>query len=233
MTSRAIDYFSIRHPLRGQASRISFRVRRNIYCRFMTIMKPRPSDRVLDVGATPDEILPESNFFEILYPYRNHLTVTGIEDASFLEERYPGLRFVRTNTDTLPFDDQSFDIVFCSAVLEHVGGREHQRRFVHELLRVSRKFFITTPNRQFPVEFHTFLPLIHWLPQPMHQRILRQLGLAFWSQTDNLNLLTPRALKSLFPATADVHIDRFKLLGLPSNLAAWGTSAREMPDTAA
>ena len=231
MTSRAIDYFSIHHPLREQASRISFHVRRHIYRRFMTTIRPLPSDRVLDVGVTPDEILPESNFFEILYPYRQHLTVTGIEDASFLEERYPGLRFVRTDTDTLPFDDRAFDIVFCSAVLEHVGSQERQRRFVHELLRVSQRFFITTPNRQYPVEFHTFLPFIHWLPQPMHQRILQRLGLSFWAQTDNLNLLTPRALKSLFPATADVHIDRFKLLGLPSNLAAWGTSASETTDT--
>ena len=222
MTSSAIDYFSIQHPLRGLASRISFRVRRHIFDLFMAAMNPRPTDRILDVGATPDEILPESNFFEMFYPYPNQLTVTSIEDASFLENRYPGLRFVRTDAGDLPFDDLSFDIVFCSAVLEHVGNRDRQRQFIGELVRVSRKFFVITPNRQFPVEIHTFLPLIHWLPQPIHQWILRKLGLDFWAQTNNLNLLTPRTLKSLFPDTVDIHINRLKLLGLPSNIVAWG-----------
>ena len=181
-----------------------------------------PTDRVLDVGATPDQVLPESNFFELFYPYKNGLTVTSIEDASFLENLYPGLRFVQTGTGELPFEDHSFDIVFCSAVLEHVGNRMQQQHFINELLRVSRKYFIITPNRQFPVEIHTFLPLIHWLPQPMHQKILRQLGMHFWAKTDNLNLLTPCSLKSLFPDTVDIHLSRLKLMGFPSNLVAWG-----------
>jgi hypothetical protein len=225
--TRAVDYFSIRHPLRGQASRISFRVRRNIFNLFMTCMNPKPTDQVLDVGATPDQLLPESNFFELLYPHKHGLTVTSIEDASFLENRYPGLRFVQTGTSDLPFEDESFDIVFCSAVLEHVGDRIHQQRFVNELLRVSRKFFIITPNRQFPVEFHTFLPLIHWLPQTMHQWTLRQLGLNFWAKTDNLNLLTPCSLKSLFPDITNIHLSRLKLMGFPSNLVAWGIARAE------
>ena len=227
MTSRAVDYFSIQHPLRGPASRISFRVRRNIFNLFMASMNPMPSDRILDVGATPDQFLPESNFFEFFYPYKNRLTVTSIEDASFLENLYPGLRFVQTGTGKLPFEDLSFDIVFCSAVLEHVGNHIHQQCFVNELLRVSRKFFIITPNRQFPVEFHTFLPLIHWLPQPMHQWILRRLGLIFWAKTDNLNLLTPYSLRSLFPDTTNLHLIRLKLMGFSSNLVAWGMARKE------
>jgi len=179
MTSNAIDYFSIRHPLRGMASKISFMVRRNIFDLFMAFMNPAPFDRILDVGVTPDQLLPESNFFEQLYPFTNRLTVTSIEDASFLEIRYPGLSFVQTGTDELPFDDNSFDIVFCSAVLEHVGSRMNQQHFVNELLRVARRFFIITPNRQFPIEFHTFLPVIHWLPQPY---LSRQFDGAGWSR---------------------------------------------------
>jgi len=227
MTSNAIDYFSIRHPLRGMASKISFMVRRNMFDLFMAFMNPAPFDRILDVGVTPDQLLPESNFFEQLYPFTNRLTVTSIEDASFLEIRYPGLSFVQTGTDELPFDDNSFDIVFCSAVLEHVGSRMNQQHFVNELLRVARRFFIITPNRQFPIEFHTFLPVIHWLPQPIHQKILRQLGLRFWAKTDNLNLLTPRSLLALFPDTTNIHLIRLKLAGFPSNLAIWGMKADE------
>ncbi|MCJ7830433.1 MAG: hypothetical protein MUP74_03500, partial [Desulfobacterales bacterium] len=117
---------------------------------------------------------------------------------------------------------RAFDIVFCSAVIEHVGDRRHQRRFLWELLRVARRFFILTPNRFYPIEFHTFLPLLHWLPAAQYQPVLRLLGMHFWSRTENLNLLTPHTLRTLFPAGSSVAIRRQTLLGLPSNLIAYG-----------
>ena len=207
------------------ASRISFYVRLKIFSSFMEIMKPDSRALILDIGVTPDQKLPESNFFESLYPYKDRIVATSIENASFLEEEYPGMTFIQTEKDRLPFKDQSFDIVFCSAVLEHVGDSVHQSCFIRELLRVSRKFFIITPNRQFPVEFHTFLPVIHWLPQPLHQTILKKLQMDFWSHTRNLNLHTPRSLRSLFPPHTDVHLIYVLLLGFPSNLIAYGNSS--------
>jgi len=221
----AIDYFSINHPLRMLASKISFYVRLKIFSSFMEIMKPAPHSLILDIGVTPDQKLPESNFFESLYPYKDRIVATSIENASFLEEEYPGMTFIQTEKDRLPFKDQAFDIVFCSAVLEHVGDRDQQKCFISELFRVSRKFFIITPNRQFPVEFHTFLPVIHWLPQPLHQALLKQFRMDFWSHTRNLNLHTPHSLLSLFPSRKDVHLTHVLLLGFPSNLITYGNSS--------
>ena len=206
------------------ASRISFYVRLKIFSSFMEIMKPDLHALILDIGVTPDQKLPESNFFESLYPYKDRIVATSIENASFLEEIYPGITFIQTEKDRLPFKDQSFDIVFCSAVLEHVGDRDHQCCFIQELLRVSRKFFIITPNRQFPVEFHTFLPVIHWLPKPLHQMLLKKFRMDFWSRTQNLNLHTPHSLLSLFPSHIEVHLNHVLLLGFPSNLIAYGNS---------
>lgn len=188
----------------------------------MDTMEPQEKTTILDVGVTPDRSLPESNFLEKFYPYKNRLTATSIEDASWLEKAYPGLTFIQTSERELPFDNRQFDIVFCSAVLEHVGDRNRQRFFVRELLRVAEKFFIITPNRNFPVEFHTFLPLIHWLPQSVHQSILRRLGMNFWAETNNLNLLTPTTIKALFPEHLDIYLKRHYLLGIPSNIIVYG-----------
>jgi hypothetical protein len=33
-----------------------------------------------------------------------------------------------------------------------------------EIMRVGKKWFITTPNRWFPFEFHLRLPVVSWLP---------------------------------------------------------------------
>ena len=193
-----------------------------MFDRFMAVMKPDAQSRVLDLGVTPERTLPESNLFEALYPYKNRLTAASIEDASFLEQSQPGVTFVRIAAGPLPFADNAFDILFCGAVVEHVGDRDTQRRFLAECLRVSRRFFITTPNRQFPLDFHTLLPLLHWLPQGAHQGALRAMGLEFWARTENLNLLTPRALRALLPACRRQTMYSHRLLGLPSNIVVYG-----------
>jgi hypothetical protein len=57
--------------------------------------------------------------------------------------------------------------VHSAAVIEHVGSFARQCDFLKECCRVARRaVFVTTPNRWFPVEFHTILPLVHWLPKP-------------------------------------------------------------------
>jgi hypothetical protein len=141
-----------------------------------------------------------------------------------LEQQFPGLRFVRTPDGSLPFDDHGFAVSFSSAVVEHVGTRDQQRAFVREQLRVSDRFFMTTPNRWYPLELHTILPVIHWLPQPVHQQLLRWMGKDEWAKTENLNLLSAKQFRALFPADCTVTVSGVRTLGLTSNLYAFGTS---------
>ena len=122
-------------------------------------------------------------------------------------------------------EDDQFDIAFSTAVIEHVGDRERQTRFIAELLRVSKRFFVTTPNRWYPVELHTYVPFLHWLPQHQHQQMLQKLGKDQWATTENLNLLDRRSLRALFPAGVTPTITGTRLFGLHSNLLAFGTSA--------
>jgi hypothetical protein len=220
----AIDYFSLGHPFRGLASKVSLQSRQKMFGIFMNLLKPSATTTVLDVGVTPDRSLAESNFFEELYPHKEMLTATSIEDASFLSELYPGLTFVQTGKSVLPFDDQSFDIVVSFAVLEHVGTRAEQTAFVHELARVGKQVFVTTPDKAFPIEVHTFWPFLHWLPQPLHQRFLRLVGMSFWAKTENLNLLDKHTIRELFPAGMGVQILHKRLLGFSSNLMAHGVN---------
>ena len=232
MNPNAIDYFSINHPLRHLASTISFNVRRKIFVLFMKTMHPTPRSLVLDVGVTPDQTLPDSNSFELLYPYRNSLVTTSIEDASHLEQEYPGIRFVKTEKLDLPFADKSFDIVFCSAVLEHVGDYDQQKLFVAELFRVSERFFIITPNRQFPMELHTLIPFLHWLPLSLHRAILRALGMEFWSRTENLNLLTPHSLRKIIDSARCARIKNQFLDRKSTRLNSSHTDISRMPSSA-
>ena len=92
------------------------------------------------------------------------MTALGQHEGARFRESYPRARYVQGDALALPFEDGEFDVAFSNAVIEHVGGPEEQRRFVDEALRVARRAFVTTPNRWFPVEVHTRLPLVHWLP---------------------------------------------------------------------
>jgi SAM-dependent methyltransferase len=164
---------------------------------------PAESDKILDIGVTPDTSLIESNYFEKMYPYTNNITMSSVEDASNLELLFKGAKFVRNEPGRpFPFDDKQFDILFCSAVLEHTGDDEAQKQFVHECIRVAKKIYLTTPNGHFPIEFHTYLPFVHFLPQRIHQKILRAFKMNFFAETSNLNLLTRKKLLSLVPENA-------------------------------
>jgi SAM-dependent methyltransferase len=222
MNERTIDYFSLGHPLTRLRSRYAWRARQRMFDLFMAHSGVGPESRVLDLGVTPDTSLSESNHFEQVYPYPERLTAASIEPVAGLAAKFPKVRFVQIEPGPLPFEDGEFDACFCSAVIEHVGSRDSQARFVREIARVSKRFCITTPNRWFPLDFHTILPLIHWLPQPAHQRCLRALGKDFWAQTCNLNLLGARDLMAMSPMGIEAEVRPVRLSGWTSNLVFLG-----------
>jgi hypothetical protein len=201
--------------------RIAAHQRRRMFDDFTARLKPREQDTVLDVGVTSDDSYDHSNYFVSWYPHKHRITAAGLDDAAFLEHRYPGLTFCHADGRALPFADNSFDYVHSSAVLEHAGSREQQTRFVAELWRVARKgIYLTTPNRWFPVEFHTVLPLVHWLPRPWFTAILRSMGLGFFAEEANLNLLSGKTLRHTARDAGITHprIHTVALLGWPTNL---------------
>lgn len=192
-----------------------------MYEEFLRRSAPAPGETIADVGATSDQTYEASNYLEAWHPDKAAITAIGIDDASHLENLYPGCRFVQANGLSLPFADESFDHVHSSAVVEHVGSREAQHQFVSELYRVARRsVFITTPNRWYPVEFHTVLPLVHWLPHPLFSRVCHLTGRAELGDMNTLNLLDRQILEKIACAVAPCRHEvlALKLFGWPSNL---------------
>ena len=202
-------------------TKVAARQRRRMFACFMEAMQPGPDDTVLDVGVTSDRSHAHSNYFEAWYPHKSRITGVGLEDASFLEEMYPGMRYICCDALNLELEDGSYDFVHSSAVIEHVGSHQNQIRFLKELWRVARKgVLVTTPNRWFPVEVHTVLPLLHYLPPATFRAIVKRLGQEFFADENNLNIMSRRDLASAAVAAGiEKHVIlSASLLGMPSNL---------------
>jgi len=203
------------------SSTISGHQRRKMFERFMNSMKVEAFDTILDIGAANDRSFDDSNYLEAWCPHKGRITAAGVDSAEFLESLFPGIKFVRADGRYLPFESDTFDFVHSSAVLEHVGSRQQQTQFLKEAWRVARKgVFITTPNRRFPIEFHTVLPFVHWLPLPLYRKLLVALGQDFFADERNLNLMSVRSLTQAVKAAGiqRFHIGSVSLLGLPTNL---------------
>jgi SAM-dependent methyltransferase len=180
--------------LRRVASRVSLRSRERKLRLFFELMAPGPDTTVVDVGVTnaPFGGGSNDNFFEALYPWPERITGVGHTELDRFEAAFPRVTAVRADGRSLPFETDRFDLGFSNAVVEHVaGGREGQRAFVRELCRVSGRVFVTTPNRWFPIEVHTLLPFVHWLPARRRERLLRF--------EDVLDPLGPKEFAALFP----------------------------------
>ncbi len=124
------------------ADAISLRSRERKLRLFLDELRPTPETSVLDVGA--DELgfgegdgCGTLNFFEERYPWPGRITALGLHDGKGFRKRYPNIPYVQGDACALPFADGAFDVVFSNAVIEHVGGREQQRRLVSEAIRVG------------------------------------------------------------------------------------------------
>jgi ubiquinone/menaquinone biosynthesis C-methylase UbiE len=190
---------------------ILYYARSNIYKAFVENIKFNKKTKVLDVGTTPLTHKHE-NFFIHKYPYKQMITCLSNQKLNALKKILPKIKLLRGDARKIKIKNNKFDLVYSNATIEHVGKFKNQIKFIKEALRVSKKIvFISTPNKYFPIELHTFLPLIHFLPQKYYRFILRKLGLNFFAEEKNLNLLSANNIKNICKI---LKIKKFKIIKL-------------------
>ena len=200
---------------------ITLKARNEFFNLFLISNNYSKDKNIIDIGSTPSLGKEQNIFLENIKDNQN-VTCLSNQDCSILKKKYKNIKNILIgDAKNTMLENNSFDIVHSNATIEHVGSFENQVSFVRELLRVSKEsIFIQTPNRFFPIDFHTILPFIHWLPKKIHRKILKFLNLDFYSKEENLNLLSIKDLEKICKilSVKKYKIIEHKLFLLTSNL---------------
>lgn len=200
--------------------KILIKQRKKFYEIFSREIKIKENFKILDVG-TSNTLNDYDNFFLNYYPYKNNITCLSNQNLTLVKKKYPEINVIVGDGRRINLSSKAFEVVFSNAVLEHVGSNNNQFKFISECLRVSKKYvFIITPYRYFPIELHTKIPFLHFLPKKIFRRILNIFGENFLSKEENLNLLTGNDISKM---CKKLNLKKFKInysyfLGFRSNI---------------
>ena len=92
------------------------------------ILEENPEWKILDIGCG----------------YRAHDKASTIADIQDFSNYYKDKKFVQIKEKKLPFDDNEFDFVIASHVIEHIKDFQF---FIKEIERISSKGYIELPTR--------------------------------------------------------------------------------------
>ncbi len=202
---------------------------------FVHLLSPHTAASILDLGGG------RGRHFPTHLPELRNVCIADHNPAAlaFARQRFGFETVLLDATERLPFSDKEFDIVFCSSVIEHVTGpkdlavdlfkrdgyafrtisSEHQKRFAAEIRRIGKRYFVQTPNRYFPVEVHSWLPMLGYLPTHLQWAVM-SITNRFWPRRDqrpDWSLLTYKEVQDLFP---DAEIYREQFLGFTKSIIA-------------
>jgi hypothetical protein len=174
-----------------------------------------PNDKILDFGG--DDGRRMANLFP---DKRDGIFIADISEKALgvAKEKYGFETILLDESGKIPFEDNFFDFVFCNSVIEHVTinkseiydvtsddefkirSYHRQKVLAQEIKRVSKKYFVQTPNKHFIVESHLWFPSLYlYLPRSVQIKIIRFLS-KFWIKktTPDFSLLTEKEMMDLF-----------------------------------
>ena len=206
--------------------KIIFKKRTEILSIIKSMIDLKMVSSCLDIGTTNDFDKKSSN---LIIKNLREITILKSISNQKIDESFFNISLTKSITNdftNIEIDKMSSDLVISSATIEHVGNEKNQIKMIENIIKLSKKYFvITTPNKLYPIDFHTKIPFIHWLPKKVHRFLLKIIGLNYLSKEENLNLLSKSDLEKMmknFNDLVDFKIQTINLFNFVSNFVVIG-----------
>ena len=219
---------SVIDTLRNRYSRRHRHKRVQFLANTLAGVSPAPQHwQVLDLGGGNGENM--SYVADKLGLNRDSIIIADISSNLLKMAEGRGFRTLQLKEEEsrLPFEDKSFDFVFCSSVIEHVttyskkevssirsgdwkrAAWQRQSEFATEICRVAKSYYVQTPNRFFPIESHTCLPFVAFLPRRRLVAVMAFANRHRWpiKTIPDFNLLSKKEMRQLFP-DSEIYAER-------------------------
>lgn len=175
---------------------------------------------ILDIGGTVRFWVDENYHLKDVF-----ITIVNIRPE---ESKHPNIRVIEGDAcDLSQFNDKAFDISFSNSLIEHLHSNENQVKMANEAMRVSRCFFVQTPNRYFPIEPHFRFPFFQFLPPGIQVFLQTRTSLINGVRYNReyateiikeIRLLSKSEVVRLFPNS---HLYTEYFLGMPKSFIAY------------
>lgn len=156
--------------------------------------KSRKEMAVLDVGAGfgmyTQELAKQVRKVVAVEPFG------GAYEKAVKLNRYNNIQFVNALVEDYKCNEK-FDLAISLTTLEHMPKAEKSFRHVFSCMKKNSLFYVTAPNKLWPVEPHYALPFLSWLPLPLANLYLRLTGKGT-SYKDSSYSRTYNGMKKLF-----------------------------------
>ena len=170
------------------------RRRARIEAELRRVAEAVPRGRVLEVGPGSGVYLP------LLAELFDEVVVTDVEEAFLdtartLAARHRNLTVVADDITATQLAAQSFDVVLCSEVVEHIADSRAAIEGMHHVLRPGGLLVLSTPQRHSPLEMVgrvAFLPGVITIVRSVYREPILATG--------HINLLTPEQARGQLAA---------------------------------
>ncbi len=120
----------------------------------------KTSGKLLDIGCSIGAI---TDFLS------KDFQCTGIDidkkAIDYAKKTFPNSEFHVTNEGNLDFDDESFDVVVCNGVYEHVQDPKALMKNIYRVLKPDGVCYFSAMNKLAIIEPHYELPFLSWMPK--------------------------------------------------------------------
>ncbi|OHB79430.1 MAG: hypothetical protein A2Z25_17650 [Planctomycetes bacterium RBG_16_55_9] len=185
----------------------------------------KPGDKVLEIGCGIGSVV-----FELS---KQGYDVTGTdisgEAIAYGLKKYGGIRLEVQAAETLPYEDESFDVVLSFDLFEHIAQIDRHVSEVRRVLRPGGSYLFQTPNKFSNVIYETlwtrslqwrrYHPSLH-SPGQLRRRLARHSFETRFIKMNPINEFTLKKLRKLGPIGWILRCVDFRRmpLGLQTNL---------------